>query len=517
MNYPVWDVAFGAGLLIAIVAITHVFVSHFAIGGGLFLVLTEKKAYREDDASLLDWLKRHTKFFVLVTVVFGAISGVGIWFTIGLIHPSGTSALIHAYVWGWAIEWIFFFLEITAALLYLYGWNKLDRKTHLWLGWIYFIAAYLSMVVINGILAFMLTPGKWLETQNFWQGFFNPTYFPSLLLRTTFAFALAGVYALITGTLQKDLELKGKIVKWSAKWIIPAFIIIPIFAWWYIGNIPDVVWESARGKMPTATQYANSILIFSALTFLFSLLTLIKPKKVPFALSVLIFLLAFGTMGSFEFIREAIRKPYIIYDYMYANSIYKDQFPGDGGMSIQNIQQKGLLPVAKWAESKEITSENQMAAGMEIFRIQCQSCHTIDGYRGIRKVLVEKKWSQTAISRRISSLENMFNAVMPPFAGTDEERETLAAYLTTLAPVAPEDVEVTDIDISGEVVFEANCADCHEYAASDTMFVSMGKYDFSEVSYLITRLDSLSEEMPPFEGSDAEREALARWIPVQFK
>ena len=100
MNYPVWDVAFGAGLLIAIVAITHVFVSHLAIGGGLFLVLTEKKAYREDDASLLDWLKRHTKFFVLVTVVFGAISGVGIWFTIGLIHPSGTSALIHAYVWG---------------------------------------------------------------------------------------------------------------------------------------------------------------------------------------------------------------------------------------------------------------------------------------------------------------------------------------------------------------------------------------------------------------------------------
>ena len=36
MNYPVWDVAFGAGLLIAVVAILHVFVSHFAVGGGLF-------------------------------------------------------------------------------------------------------------------------------------------------------------------------------------------------------------------------------------------------------------------------------------------------------------------------------------------------------------------------------------------------------------------------------------------------------------------------------------------------
>jgi hypothetical protein len=48
MNYPVWDVAFGAGLLMAGISILHVFVSHFAVGGGLFLVLTEKRAYRKN-------------------------------------------------------------------------------------------------------------------------------------------------------------------------------------------------------------------------------------------------------------------------------------------------------------------------------------------------------------------------------------------------------------------------------------------------------------------------------------
>jgi len=53
MNYPVWDVAFGAGLLMALVAGLHVFVSHFAVGGGLFLVLTEWKARRSNDAALL--------------------------------------------------------------------------------------------------------------------------------------------------------------------------------------------------------------------------------------------------------------------------------------------------------------------------------------------------------------------------------------------------------------------------------------------------------------------------------
>ena len=130
MNYPVWEVAFGAGFLIALVAILHVFVSHFAVGGGLFLVLTERKARRNNDQALLGWLKAHTKFFVLVTVVYGAISGVGIWFTIGLIGPMATSNLIHVYVWGWAIEWVFFFVEITAALLYLYGWDKLEGRLH---------------------------------------------------------------------------------------------------------------------------------------------------------------------------------------------------------------------------------------------------------------------------------------------------------------------------------------------------------------------------------------------------
>ena len=39
MNYPVWDVAFDANLLMALVSILHVFVSHFAVGGGRFLFL----------------------------------------------------------------------------------------------------------------------------------------------------------------------------------------------------------------------------------------------------------------------------------------------------------------------------------------------------------------------------------------------------------------------------------------------------------------------------------------------
>ena len=164
MDYPIWDIAIGGGVLMASVAITHVIVSHFAIGGGLLIVVTETLAVRRGDPELRELARRSSLMLILVSTVFGAISGVGIWVVAGLISPATISALIHTYVWGWAIEWVFFVVEIVAALVYYATWDKISKRAHLMVGWIYFIAAYLSLVVINGIITFMLTPGGWLET-----------------------------------------------------------------------------------------------------------------------------------------------------------------------------------------------------------------------------------------------------------------------------------------------------------------------------------------------------------------
>ena len=512
MSYPVWDVAFGAGLLIAIVSILHVFVSHFAVGGGLFLVLTEKRAYRKNDTALLNWLKIHTKFFVLVTVVFGAVSGVAIWFTIGLINPTATSNLIHAYVWGWAIEWVFFFIEITAALLYLYGWDKLDRKQHLWYGWIYFIAAFASMIIINGIITFMLTSGKWVTTHKFWIGFFNPTYFPSLLIRFVFSLALAGIYALLTGAVQKNKELKGTIVKWSARWIIPGFVLLPFFAWWYIGNIPAELWASAKGMMPTASRYVTLIVIFSIITFILSLLTLIRPKKQHIIFSLLVFVSAFVTMWSFEFIREAIRKPYIIGNYLYGNSVYVTPMPGDGGFSAENIDQQGILKVAKWVQHRDITDQNQIAVGQEIFRVECQSCHTVDAYRGVKKYLTARMWDEATIQQMLGSLDLMRNRVMPPFTGTDEEKLALAAYLAKIHPVS-----ATEKSTDGKMIFQSYCASCHQYKADDSVFALFKDLDQPTIVETLTDLPGLYDRMPNLDLSLEQREALAKWAQQQFK
>jgi len=44
MDYPVWISQYLAGAqLVAIIAVLHVFISHFAVGMGLYVVLAEKK------------------------------------------------------------------------------------------------------------------------------------------------------------------------------------------------------------------------------------------------------------------------------------------------------------------------------------------------------------------------------------------------------------------------------------------------------------------------------------------
>ena len=507
MNFPVWDLAFGAGLLMALVAGLHVFVSHFAVGGGLFLVVTEIRARRKKDTELLEWLKKHSKFFVLVTVVFGAVTGVGIWFTIGLISPTATSNLIHIYVWAWAIEWVFFFLEITASLLYLYGWEKLEPRLHEWFGWIYFVAAFASLVVINGIIAFMLTPGAWIENHRFWTGFFNPTYWPSLVFRFCICLALAGIYALITASVQKNAALKARIVRWGTLWTVPSLALLPLLGHWYIHKIPRDLWMSARGAVPVATDSAWAACVLLGVTLLLALVALIRPGRLHLAFSLAVALVALGALDSFEYVRESVRKPYVIVKYLYANSVYAAAMPGDGGFNMDAINQAGVLKTARWVNIRTLTKDNQVAAGHEIFRVECESCHTATGYRGLRQEIMKRHWNHETTRAMLGGIYLMHNGAMPAFAGSDDELSALAAYVDTLAPNPPPTMGKVD----GKTVYENDCSMCHRMTASDQMFTELPK-DPQAAADALKDLTTLFPVMPDLKLSDQEREALARWV-----
>jgi cytochrome bd-type quinol oxidase subunit 1 len=441
MNFPIWDVPMlGGGMLIGIVAILHIFVSHFAIGGGLFLILTERKARREGDAALIEYLKRHSTFFILVVLVFGAVSGVGIWWTIALVNPSATSALIHIFVWAWAIEWVFFVIELLAAFVYYYGWERLDARTHLTIGWIYWGAAWLSLLMINGILTFMLTPGRWLETRSIVDAFFNPTMLPSLLIRTAVTIALAGLYALITGAAEPNALLRERITRYSAKWVLAGAAIIPLGGIWYIAVLPPLARDISMGGAPVVTIFAGASIAFSLMligaTFIGPFLF---PRQFHVTFSFVLVLLGLLTTGVTEWVREAVRKPYILYGYMYSNSIQPD--------NVEEITQKSLMRSAKWALVSNEERGDPLKLGAKVFRLECQSCHTVNGFNGIRFAV--KGWQRDFMDNQIRNL-NQLKGYMPPFAGSDEERWALVQWLYSLnAPGSPSAVAANEQAVAG--------------------------------------------------------------------
>ncbi len=421
MNYPVWELdVFGGGLFIALIAVFHVYISHFAVGGGLFLVLTEIKGLRARDEGILEYVRRHTRFFLLLTMVAGGITGVGIWFTIALLNPAATSSLIHTFVFGWATEWVFFTIEILALFIYYYTFDRLNSRDHLIIGWIYFGAAWMSLFIINGIIDFMLTPGSWLENNNFWAGFFNPTFWPALFFRSFLAFMIAGMFGLLTSTWIREEKLRTTMVRYCALWLLLPFGGFLASAWWYRRALPPELEQLIFQAMPEMRPFITGFVLFSPLLILGGLLMAARiPTLLSRPLAAMILIIGLMYMGTFEFLREGGRRPYIIRDYMYSTSILK--------RDLDMVKQKGVLQEAKWVSHRNITEENRLEAGRQLYNILCLPCHAIGGPLNDIKPLAAP-FSPSGLQSMILSMDKI-HPYMPPFAGTREEAGALAWYI----------------------------------------------------------------------------------------
>jgi cytochrome bd-type quinol oxidase subunit 1 len=446
MNYPFWEIPYlGSGWVIGIIAIFHMMIALFAVGGGLYLPVAERKAMQIPDPGLrAAWLRQlasHSRFFLVLTGVFGTVSGVGIWFAIGLTQPEATSTLIHNFVFGWAMEWVFFLIELTTIAVYYYTWNRIDSKLHLTVGWVYAGASAATLVIINGILAFMLTPGDtWLsvagtghEASRFWNAFFNPTYWPSLFLRICVCCSLAGVWALITSSRidgDKEPALKTTMVKWSVRWLMPSFVAIPFLMIWYYMMVPasqqalltlgiDTI---NAGTFSAVTRMALVIIVTSAtIVGVAYYLAYRNPLEFNLSHAMAVLLLALIATGAGEYSREMLRKPYVVGHWMYSNGVRVPY--------VDRINQLGYLAHSEWVWN---SADSSYSRGEAIFRGECGSCHTMDGYRPIRKLLGGRDLAN--IGSFITMLHEYkpdmpYRRFMPPMAGTQQDINDLTDYL----------------------------------------------------------------------------------------
>ena len=247
--------------------------------------------------------------------------------------------------------------EIIALLLYHYYYDRMSRTARLRISFLYFLFAWLSLFVINGIIDFMLTPGLRLagNRDNFWDGFFNPTYWPSLFFRSFICFTFAGLFGYVTTVFLEDREFRQKMVGYCTKWLLyPLIGPDPIAAAWYFYSVPADVRQVTFQMNKLTGMWVDFLLVATVLIFLLGvLMSASKSLSIQRLAVVLLVPIGLMWMGGFEYTREISRKPYVLFGYMYSNSILKSD--------VDRINSEGILKLAKWSAVKEVDTGKPVA------------------------------------------------------------------------------------------------------------------------------------------------------------
>jgi mono/diheme cytochrome c family protein len=290
--------------------------------------------------------------------------------------------------------------------------------------------------------------------------------------------------------------------RFSGKWSLASLVGAVPSGIWYVSILPDQAQNLVLGKSPTIAWVLPWGTAAVVLLLIITLLAgIARPAYNLKSVALVSMVCGLLIIGSFEWTREAARRPYVLNEVMYSNSILKND--------VASLKENGYLQSAIWVKNKSITPENRSAAGKELFIHQCYACHTLGGSNNDLLKLTQNM-SYSALTKYIGKIHKV-RYFMPPFAGTNDEAKALAAYIAgDLHGKEIADPTATDNGaISGKQVFEDNCSACHE---PDDLAPALEGEDIESLRSTLLTLPAISDEMPPFEGSRAERNALADYL-----
>lgn len=419
------------GLVMAAVAIFHVFLAQFAVGGGFLLCYFQWLAMTGRNRTARRFIGDYFKVLVMISFVLGALTGVGIWFTAIQVSAATIGEMVFNFHWIWATEWLFFCLEIVAGYCFYRYHDRLTDKASLVLLAMYALAAWMSLFWINGILSWQLTPGDWLQTRNVFDGFFNPSFWPSLFFRTTVCLTLASLAGCVVVNVIPGLDRQERtgLINRAAHLMLP-MLAMPLLGAWFLWAMPADSRQWVLGGSPAMMLFFTISVGASLAIGAYAVIGLwMQRLYINGATGTLLILLAFGATAGGEFVREGSRKPYSIRGVIYSNAIR----PQD----VAELRRIGCVtndpfPII----TEDHLPGDDVELGARVFRRQCAVCHTVEGSNAVAHLT--ESWDADQMRMNIAKLQQT-KPFMPPFAGTAQELEALVQYIRWVNAGRPAD------------------------------------------------------------------------------
>jgi mono/diheme cytochrome c family protein len=343
------------------------------------------------------------------------------WFTAIQISPRTIGVMVNEFHWVWATEWTFFCVEVVAGYaFYRYGGRLRDRD-RMALLLAYTGAAWFSLFWINGILSWQLTPGDWTRTRSVWDGFFNPSFWPSLFFRTITSMTIGSLAACVVINTMTGLDRRHRadLIHRAAYFLI-FMTLMPVLGVWYLAVVPEDSRSWALGGSPAMTMFLLIAVSASLLIGLYAVIGLLRQRLyINGATATLLCALALAATAGGEFVREGIRKPYTIRQTLLANSITPAE--------VAELRRNGSVTGDPYPLRDAAAYPNdQVRLGARVFRLQCSVCHTLEGLNGLAHLT--GTWTTEQKRMNIAKLQHT-KPFMPPFAGSPPELEALVQML----------------------------------------------------------------------------------------
>jgi cytochrome d ubiquinol oxidase subunit I len=135
----------------------HIPLVCFGIAFPAMVLFVEWRSLRAGDALLRTLAQRWSKI-MLTLFAAGVVTGTVLSFEMGLLWPGFTATFGSVFGLGFAIEGFSFFVEAIFIGVYVYGWNRLSPRAHLWAGIPVVIAGIVGAFMVISVNAWMNHP-----------------------------------------------------------------------------------------------------------------------------------------------------------------------------------------------------------------------------------------------------------------------------------------------------------------------------------------------------------------------
>ena len=414
----------GNSIIMAVVILVHVFFAFFAVGGSVLAVVAEWWGTKKKDNDYIRLARSVSGFLSDMMKINGVLGVAIVVLTIGLWTPFG-AFLYSTQFWPFLAEGGVFLLLMIFAVIYHNTWDSVSRGMHLFYGLCTAFFSIAAGVLINAIWAFMMVPGKWMETQSRWDAFNTPILFESST-HLVLPCLINGALLVFVWTYWKsrkpseDQQYYAKVNRFTARIGGTLLFLQPISGIFFLLKV-----KSATEALPTPNPWAQ-LSGGTATPFLYTMASLgtfavictivywikghEKGRKVLLAASIAMFIAFF--IGGFT--RERARKPYLIWNVMSMDQQFTKTMKDKLGIGTEQ-------------------AAGAVVDGEQVFQ-GCKGCHSYKGQGGsvgpdltnIPQKYNNKKGELVDFIRQPPSPANM---VMTPFSGSEPELEALADYL----------------------------------------------------------------------------------------